>query len=405
MGRKLRVLHVLASLGLGGAECRLIDYLRAADRERFDHTLLCVSRGGELEEDVRRLDVPLFIARRRFRADPGVLLQLAGRMRDARADIVHTHNFTANLWGRTAAALARVPVIIGNEHGTAWVMTGTQIALNRPGDRVSARVVANSDASAAMVAGRLGTPRAKIRVLRPGVNPAPYRAAPGRAEARRALGLPAGAPLLAAVGRLVPTKGFDRLVDALPLIRREARESELLLIGDGPLRASLEKRLPPERRAGLRLLGARRDVPALLAAADLFVQPSIHESLGTTLVEAAFAGLPAVASRVDGIPEIVGDGSTGLLVEPTEPALPDPETGLAPPERAVDPGTGRIVAARAPSPEAIAGAALRLLGDPEERARLGGRARERALERFTPERYAAGIEALYLETAKEKGLV
>jgi starch synthase len=135
------------------------------------------------------------------------------------------------------------------------------------------------------------------------------------------------------------------------------------------------------------------------------VLPSLHESFGCSLIEAALAGLPTVATRIDGIPEIVVDGETGILVTPTEPVEADPRLKAVTPIRAVEPGTGRIVDVKAPTADAIAGAVLEILGDRIRAGEMGRSARLRALENFTLKRYAGDLEKLYVRLAEERGVV
>jgi glycosyltransferase involved in cell wall biosynthesis len=145
--------------------------------------------------------------------------------------------------------------------------------------------------------------------------------APSRGEARRALGLDAGAFVVTGVGRLVPVKGFDLLVDALPALVAAVPETHVVLIGDGPERAALERRAADlgvgER---LHLLGARTDVARCLSATDVLAAPSRNEGMGRVLVEAMALGIPVVAAAVGGIPDVIVDGECGRLVPPDDAA-------------------------------------------------------------------------------------
>jgi glycosyltransferase involved in cell wall biosynthesis len=160
-------------------------------------------------------------------------------------------------------------------------------------------------------------------------------------------------------------KGLDVLIDAMARVRAALPRAVCLLAGDGPMRAALESRVHARGLAeAVRFLGMRDDVLALLSASDLFVQPSLVDALPTSVMEAMVAGLPVVATRTGGIPEMIEDGRTGVLVAPGDPV-------------------------------ALTGAISGLLRDPERAHRLGANARQDALDRFHPARSADRLIARY----------
>jgi len=206
-------------------------------------------------------------------------------------------------------------------------------------------------------------PRRKMVIIGHGVD----RAAPAlpRSEARAALGLPALDPLIGSVGRLSREKGHAFLLRALPAIVAAFPGAGCVLAGEGPSRRDLEEEV---RRLGMGdrviFLGHRGDVPAILSALDLFVQPSLYEGFGMSLLEAMAARLPIVATRVGGIPEVVDDQVAGLLVPPADAA-------------------------------ALAQAAIALLGDRGRARRIGEEAARLVAERHSISSVAARVDALY----------
>ncbi len=398
MASPISVVHVLASLRLGGTESRVVDYLKTADRTGFRHSLCCVTRGGDLEEKVRRLDIPLFIARRRFRADVSVIGQLARFMKEQRADIVHTRNFTANLWGRLAAKMAGVGTVISGEHGTGWETAGFSRVLNRLLDRDTQIIAANSEAARHVAVKWLGATPEQTRVIYSGIDCSAEPATPEiRKKARSAIGVNSVTPLISAVGRLIPAKGFQYLIRAMPTVWESAPDATLLIAGDGPYGDALSSMIPSDAGKRIILLGSRSDIHDLLAAADVFVMPTLKDAIPGALIEAALSGLPCVATEVDGVPEVLDQGRTGVIVR-ADQVLRDLD-GTPLPRFVVNPATGSFADLRAPSPDALAHAIIGLLAAPERREQLGTAARAFAADRFDLSRCARKLEDLYLESA------
>jgi glycosyltransferase involved in cell wall biosynthesis len=206
-----------------------------------------------------------------------------------------------------------------------------------------------------------GVPLARLRA-----------AAPSRAEARARLGIAPAAFLIAGLGRLVPIKGFDVLLEALPAVVAALPETRVVLIGGGPLRTELETRAAALGVAPrLTITGPTNDVVTPLAAADVLVAPSRNEGMGRAIVEAMALGVPPVGAAVGGIPAVIEDGTSGRLVPPGDPA-------------------------------ALARVLVELGRDPAPRAKLGEGARRRA-ELFSSDVAARRLLALYAELLAARG--
>lgn len=286
------------------------------------------------------------------------LVELVRLLRRERPDIVHTNSSKAGILGRFAGVLAGVPIRIFTVHGWAFTAhSGLAALAYRWADRAVEPAtavticVSETDRTAGLAA---GTCRADRTVVIP--NAVDVKGAT-RAEPVRAR------PLIVAVGRLKAPKDFTTLVLALGAL--PAGSFEAVIVGEGPDRPGVEEQL---RALGLgnqvRLAGERRDVAALLADADLFVLSSRSEGLPVSVLEAMAAGLPVVASRVGGVPELVSDGETGVLVEP---------------------GNARELAA----------ALKRVVADPALRQRLGAAGRARAERAFDLDPFRRAHLALY----------
>jgi glycosyltransferase involved in cell wall biosynthesis len=254
-------------------------------------------------------------------------------------------------------------------------------------------LLANSQAARLLLTGHVRVPADHIRVVHNGIPiPATTQTAPG--SLRVALGLDARTPLIGTVGRLDTPKGLPFLVETIPLILQQCPAAHFVIIGNGPLRAYLTTALADWDH--VHLLGFRVDAPALMQDFDVLLHPAIREPLGNVLIEAGLAGLPAVATAVDGIPEVILDGETGLLVPGTEPVAFIPAPGASPlPAFVVDGATQQLRPPHGPAPERLAEAVLTLLDAPHRRAELGQRARQRMREHFSLARYVREITTIY----------
>lgn len=312
--------------------------------------------------------------------DSRALAKLIRVVRAFRPDIVHTHTAKAGFLGRQAAlALRPRPLIVHTYHGHVLegyfgpAKTRLYLELERAMARVSDRLIGVSQATVDDLV-RLGVaPREKFRVLPLGLDLDRF-AEPGpasRGEARRGLGLGENEVLLAFVGRFAPIKRLDLLLEAFARARASEPRLRLAMVGDGDERAGLE------RRAGelgigvdVRFLGYRRDLRPVFAAADLAVLSSDNEGTPVSLIEAAAAGLPAVATDVGGVNEVVSE-DTGLLVPPNDP-------------------------------QALAEAIGTMATDPTRRQEAGQAARKRALDRYSADRLIADVDSLYQELLKAR---
>jgi glycosyltransferase involved in cell wall biosynthesis len=317
--RSRRVLLALESSGPGGAE-QMVLRLAAALREAGDQPVVASMRPGWMTERAAAAGFPVWILPQRPGLDPAWLGRLARRLRREAIDVVHAHEFGMNIYAGGAARLLRIPTV-ATIHGKRWLEKRRRVLAYRLIRRAGARLVAVSSDLADYLAVELRLPRSAIEVVHNGVPVPPTFSREERmrlrARARDALGIPADGPLLVAVGNLYPVK------DHATLLRALARRSE-------PLRLAIAGRGEEEARLRalacelgiadrVHLLGLRDDVDQVLAAGDVFVQPSLSEGLPLAILEAMGAGLPIVATSVGGVPEALGAGEAGILVPPGDP--------------------------------------------------------------------------------------
>jgi glycosyltransferase involved in cell wall biosynthesis len=324
----ITVIHVITRLALGGAADNTLRQMGAMARGGYDASLavgLAASEPRFVErargEGCRLVDVSTLGREPAPGRDLRALAALARLFRRAGPAVVHTHTSKAGFLGRLAARLTGVPAVIHQPHGHIFygyygrAVTAFYVALERVAARWTDRLVALTereiDEHLDLGIGR----RAQFVTVPSGVPLGELRArSPGRRAARAALGLPQDAFVIAALGRLVPVKGFDLLVDALPAVLAGVPEARVLVVGDGPEDAALSARAA-RLGVGARLClhGPSADVAAVLAAADVLAAPSRNEGMGRSLVEAMALGVPVVAASVGGIPTVVGDDEAGRL--------------------------------------------------------------------------------------------
>lgn len=371
--KRVRVLHVITHLGRGGATDNTLLTVAGLDRSRYRVDL--AAGPGEMEAEARAVADRLFLL-------PG-LVRALGRPADLRAaaalwrlaghyDVVHTHTAKAGVLGRFAARARRVPAVLHTIHGfpvhpgMSWAARRALLTVERLAARCSDRVIAVCDANAreALALG-IAAPE-QIAVVVSGV-PTRTVVAGDRARGRAALGLPEQVPVVGTITRLMEQKAPLDFVAAAHRIVATDAAAHVLVVGDGPLRAEVEHAVAGEPR--IHLLGFRDDVPDLLAAIDVVVFSSLWEGLGRALTEAVLAAKPVVATAVNGVPDLVVDGTNGHLVAPGRPDL-------------------------------LAERALALLGLPDRGASLGAAGAARIRRRFDVAEMVAGIDALYSETLR-----
>lgn len=367
MRRRLRVLLLVESISpTGGAERVAATLATCLDPNRFER-ILCATRAiraPELAEAARAAGATVIALGRRATLDLGAWRPLLRFLREHPVDVVHAHMFGSNVWGTLLGRLVRAPVIIAHEH--TWSYEGQP--LRRVTDReliarLASAVIAVSNEDRRRMIEVEGIDPARIRVVRNGIPPL----IPSGRDVRAEIGLSPATPVIGTVSVLRPQKALEVLIEATALLRRTLPDVHVLVAGDGPEAGRLRSRAKELGVEGaIHFLGRRTDVPDLLRALDVAVLSSDYEGLPLSVIEYMAAGLPVVATRVGGVPELVEHGANGLLVERRDPA-------------------------------ALARAVAELLADPKRRARMGAAGRERQQREFSLETFISRVESLYEE--------
>jgi glycosyltransferase involved in cell wall biosynthesis len=308
----MHVFHVLSTSGLGGMERVALD-LAEATRERGDRaSVVALADEGPMAAELRAAGIPLVSLPRRGRGyDLRVVMRLRRLLQEQRADLVHTHNPLAMLYGAVAGRAAGCAVV-HTKHG---INPGTprQRAFRRQVARLVDSYVAVSAATAIVAVDKREVDATKLRVIPNGIDLRRYDAQEGARERIRAeLGIPEDAFVAGTVGRLAREKDQATLLRATGALL--GRDFHVVVAGDGPEAQPLRDAAAAMPNASsIHLLGARNDVPRLMAAMDAFVLTSITEGLPLVILEAMAAGLPIVSTGVGGIPEVVQEGVSGHL--------------------------------------------------------------------------------------------
>lgn len=309
----LRVLFLTTSLPVGGAETLLANLVRRIDRSRFSPEIACLKERGPLGHELAR-DVPVYCNFIRRKTDAWVLVRLIKLIRKRKIQAVVTVGAGDKMfWGRLAAKLAGVPVVLSALHSTGWPDSIGK--LNRLLTPLTDGFIGVADAHAQHLTDREGFPREKVFTIYNGVDVQRFTPQDG-SQVREELGIPANATVVTILAALRPEKNHEFFLSAAQRIKQAQPNSHFVIIGDGPRRTELE-----ELTADLGLqdcthfVGSRSDVPQLLAASNVVALTSHNEASPVSILEALACGVPVVSADVGSVAETVVPGENGYLYE------------------------------------------------------------------------------------------
>ena len=374
--RPLPILHIVPKLSTwGGVGNQLLLLLKNYARDEFLPIVCSLRDKGVVGEEIEDLGIEVICLNRDFKRGFywTVVKELRTLMKQRNIQIVRTHEYRANLHGRLAALLAKVPCIVGSVHNVynARDKKLNRRILNRYLGIFTDRVVAVSEEVKKEIVRYDSVPENKVAVIYNGVDRKRFVDIDAQ-SIRSEFHIPKSTPIIGTVGRFFPQKGQKYLLEAVAKVRNKFPHIAVFVIGDGSLKEELQdhtKKLNIEQN--IIFTGVRRDIPALLAAMDIFIFPSLWEGFGNALVEAMAAGKPIIATDIPSVREILDSGKSGIVVPPA-------------------------------NSEAIARSLDLLLSDRALAENLGNAARERALSSFTIDSTVRGYSSLYRSILEQK---
>jgi glycosyltransferase involved in cell wall biosynthesis len=366
----MRVAMIIDSLRIGGAQKLVTQFVSAVSRQTIESTVISL-RGDPVASNLDIIhsagaEVESFPSRSLL--DVGRLMRLIRFLRAEKFDLIHTHLSYANILGCLAGRFAGIPVI-ATLHSTGHDPEQKSRLITRLEEVIlryfARRIIAVGYTVASTFQERLG-PRA-MDVIPNGV-PAPIDLPPqARQQLRREIAGDENRVVIISIGRFVPAKGYEDMIEAFAVLHRQDPRSVLVIAGVGKLFEKIKNQISElQLEDSIICLGARNDVPQLLAASDIYASSSHWEGLPVALLEAMMAGLPIIATSVGDIPKVVTP-ETGIIVPPHKPAC-------------------------------LAGALSDLVSAPVKARAMGAAARTRAMQEYSLESWIRRLTSLYEET-------
>ncbi len=371
--KKIKVLQLVEDLKVGGAEKVIADINQDLDRGKFETQIWCIARGGSIADELQEKGAAVKILGISSYFNPVNILKLTTLLKKENPDIVHTHGYFASVIGRIAAKYARVPVIFNHVHSTYWDYKKRNLFIEKLLSKHTQTIICCSEAVRDFVTNNEKIDLSKTVVIYNGVDEERFSHFNNVSAAKMELGIEPDDPVIGTVSSLTPHKGHKYVLLAARKILETFSSTKFLFVGDGGLKEKLEDQANNLKiSSNVIFTGTRKNIPELLNLMDIFVLPSSsREGLGISIIEAMAVEKPVVATDIGGIPEVVDNGKTGILI---------------PPQNA----------------EAIAKAVIELLFHPGKAKEMGRLGRLRIIDKFTTKRMISDIENLYRNLFNQK---
>ena len=374
-GDPIRVVYCIDNMQVGGTELNALRTAERLDRQRFSISVVCIRDNGPLMARYKEAGIPVHTFPMTSLLGPGAIQQavrLIRLFRTERTDIVHSHDAYTSVYGTFCARLAGVRGVIASRR--SWYsphLQGRILRANRVAYRFAHRVVGNSPSVSRLVESEGGISASRIVTIPNFLDEEAFEPLPIalRRSLLDELGVPEGAFVVGIIARLSPVKDHGTLIRAIASLREQIPSLHCVLVGDGPERGAIEALADSLGvRDIVHLAGERTQPPNLHGLFDVSVLCSTTEAFPNSVLEAMAAARPVVATDVGGTPDAVHEGTTGLLVRPSDPSR-------------------------------LADAILRLYREPALRAKLGNAARAAARAGYSADAVIRQVEGLYTRLA------
>jgi len=381
---KCNILYVIDNIEFGGGERVFSQIIRGLDKERFG-VFVASNPGGIFEEKLTEVGIKIDPVCMTNRYNLGIISRLKKIIKTKDVRIVHSQGGRADFFARTAARISHAPIIISSiammveGYDVSILRKSLYVLMDRHTERWVDRFIILSEASRRTLIERHKIPPEKIVKIHNGIEIEEYHpdikeVKNKKSELRRELGLKSDVPVIGAIGRLVWQKGFEYLIQAIPQVIQAFPEAKFLIVGEGPLRRGLEELSERQKiEDNIIFTGFRSDIKDILATIELLAMPSLLEGLPLVLLEGMAMAKPIVATRIDGITEVLENGETGLLVP-------------------------------AKNPHDLAEAIIEILKNKTKADLLGQNARKIVEEKFSVKRMVEQTELVYEKLLTEKRL-
>lgn len=373
LNKKIKIFYLITELERGGAETLLLDLCLHMPKDKFDVSIGYLRGQGLLADEFRNNGIPVESFKLSSRLDLIGLLKIVRFLREHKFDIMHTHLIDADIYGFLAAKFAGVKVIVSTKHNpddfrktqSPAILLDSFIANH------THKIIAVSCAVRDFLIKYQKIKPEKIEVIYNGIDIEKFTPKKEKQQAKIALNLKPENFIIGCIARFNAQKGHKYLIEAIPNIIANIHDVHFIFAGIGPLSDTIRKQAEMLKILDkITFLGLRTDIAAILNAMDIFVLPSLWEGLGIVLLEAQAAGVPVVASKVDGIMEVVQDNKTGVLVLPEDS-------------------------------EQIAQAIISLIKHPDMAKSYGMTGRQYVTQNFSIEQMTKKIESLYLNIQEQ----
>jgi len=362
--QKLKIVHLVTSLEVGGAQHNMLLGLPNLDPSRYKHILISIMDRMQMKQQFQQAGIEVHTLGLRRKTDITSAWRLRSLLKSIRPDILHTYLIHGNVLGRIVGRLVGVPTIIGSELtiGQAGRIGRLVTKLTNP---LTDAVEVNSETGGKAVASDLGVPESKIEVVLPGLDLDAFGSTDQRSQTRNEIGVEDCEHLVLYVGRLRTVKGVEYGIRAFAKALEQYPNMKLALAGEGDQQTELESlstKLGIENN--VKFLGARTDLPIVLSACDSVIMPSLAEGFPRVAIEAMASSKPVIATRVGGTPEAIIHNLSGILV----------------PSKNV---------------EAMANAIVNVANNPELASKLGSTARVRTEQHYSASNYLTRLDDMY----------